>query len=838
MYPKPALPPKFHAPRVLSVASLNLPPARHAQQANAARDGIRSFRLELTMTMEDHILDHPRAMVLGEAAALARSSSVLLGYECIDIANDLESCGGCVDRSLDLNSTSGDGRDCSAIPNVDTFPTENHSALMPKRKALHHASPLVPATTLPRLVPQQRIRVPLACTVEARARRLVLLALRDISVQVAHLRTLKFALLAVSLPAAMSSGARHARLGPSTTSMVPLAAARVALVFTMFVNSQPGNTNCQACSNHTPFSNPGSPSCSAKKGSYAPSSSCNQASPSSCPASQPFPSSVARRAIRPPRCLKPGQKACALYSAAVGRSRSVLKGFECVSVDSDLWSCGGCVDRSLAGKQSQAGGRDCSAIPDVDTVECESGKCVIRSSQLNFTEPRVSERFNAQDAEIVFQSADDVKFYIHRQNLVACTEGFSPPDPATFDDVVHLSESSSTLELLFRFIYPEPQPDLEEIDFSVLIMLAEAAEKYQVYSAVNICSIHLTKRLPEQSEEILVHALKHSNRKIVARAAPLLLGRSLEDVLLKVPQPYQILWIRYHAQWSRVWAHSISCAPNAQELARDVCRQCGKLRHEYVIEAMSKLSTSIDMLRALDSVFSSSTMCSSCCGELSVMKSWRKSLEAEIKRIPSTNDLFFPGDDPSKGKKTEPDSPEVVHADGETPTRRISLGSGADIIFQSADGVLFELHQQNIKACAANLLPPEYDSLAPIQIPHASSTLRLLFRFLYPFPHPDLELTDFLTLELLSAAAEQYKIYPAIRVIDIRLSDALPLNLVQHTSTVMKHALRTNNRKLMDTSAPLLIEKPISDTAKLMASDVIIHWVCGASIQSLKLTVA
>ncbi|KAG5635397.1 hypothetical protein H0H81_011401 [Sphagnurus paluster] len=98
---------------------------------------------------------------------------------------------------------------------------------------------------------------------------------------------------------------------------------------------------------------------------------------------------------------------------------------------------------------------------------------------------------NLQDAEIVFQSSDGIRFRIHHLNLSLCSEGFSPPDHSTFDDVVLLTESSSTLDLLFRFIYPEPQPELEKLEFNDLALLAEASEKYQVYSAINTCTINL-----------------------------------------------------------------------------------------------------------------------------------------------------------------------------------------------------------------------------------------------------------------------------------------------------------------------------------------------------------
>jgi hypothetical protein len=97
----------------------------------------------------------------------------------------------------------------------------------------------------------------------------------------------------------------------------------------------------------------------------------------------------------------------------------------------------------------------------------------------------------SEDAEITFESSDRIRFKIHRDNLKACSGGFSPPGNATFDEVVQLPESSEILELLFQFIYPQRYPDLGSIEFDVLGKLTEAAEKYQVYSAMNLCRVHM-----------------------------------------------------------------------------------------------------------------------------------------------------------------------------------------------------------------------------------------------------------------------------------------------------------------------------------------------------------
>lgn len=67
--------------------------------------------------------------------------------------------------------------------------------------------------------------------------------------------------------------------------------------------------------------------------------------------------------------------------------------------------------------------------------------------------------------------------------------GFVPPEFETNNEIVHLTETAMTLELLFQFCYPNHRPDVEELEFDDLALLAEAAEKYQVIPAMNICKI-------------------------------------------------------------------------------------------------------------------------------------------------------------------------------------------------------------------------------------------------------------------------------------------------------------------------------------------------------------
>jgi hypothetical protein len=100
----------------------------------------------------------------------------------------------------------------------------------------------------------------------------------------------------------------------------------------------------------------------------------------------------------------------------------------------------------------------------------------------------------ASDSDITLQSSDAVLFEVHRKNLKVHSEGFAGADAISRSagkEVVPLSENSAVLELLLQYMYRQPQPDLKNVEFATLAALAEAAEKYQVYSATTICSVFM-----------------------------------------------------------------------------------------------------------------------------------------------------------------------------------------------------------------------------------------------------------------------------------------------------------------------------------------------------------
>ncbi|KAJ7434629.1 hypothetical protein B0H11DRAFT_1938394 [Mycena galericulata] len=129
--------------------------------------------------------------------------------------------------------------------------------------------------------------------------------------------------------------------------------------------------------------------------------------------------------------------------------------------------------------------------------------------------PEVSTLFHAADADITIQSSDGVLFKLHRKNLQVHSVVFADAESATLpengSEVVQLSETSEILDLLFQFMYPQLQPDLKTLEFRLLAGMAEAAEKYMVFSALTLCRMNMKDCIVQNALEVLNYAVKHGH---------------------------------------------------------------------------------------------------------------------------------------------------------------------------------------------------------------------------------------------------------------------------------------------------------------------------------------
>ena len=182
---------------------------------------------------------------------------------------------------------------------------------------------------------------------------------------------------------------------------------------------------------------------------------------------------------------------------------------------------------------------------------------------------------NSDDSEITFQSSDNILFKIHRKNLEASTGALSPDTFTTSDSmVVPLTEDAATLGLLFQYTYPGTHPLLDDIQFSLLDSLAEAAEKYEVSAARSVCHIRMrcvdfyigyeiatilkatcSLALREHPAEILRYAAKHDYPKLLSDVAVLTIGLPLVDVVSVLPPHLILTWVCMSCHLNSVESH-------------------------------------------------------------------------------------------------------------------------------------------------------------------------------------------------------------------------------------------------------------------------------------------
>ncbi|KAG7091682.1 hypothetical protein E1B28_010701 [Marasmius oreades] len=176
-------------------------------------------------------------------------------------------------------------------------------------------------------------------------------------------------------------------------------------------------------------------------------------------------------------------------------------------------------------------------FPETPIMSSESGRYT------------VSQRFDLPSSNITLQSSDRVLFKIHRINLEMYSRVFADAAATTAgaasDEIVMLSESSAVLEIMFQYMYLQPQPDLSSVEFEVLKELAEAVEKYEVYCAMSVCSHQMREHISEYPVDVMLYAIRHKYTDIMNESAVATLDIAPYSILSRVPHNVFEAWINY-----------------------------------------------------------------------------------------------------------------------------------------------------------------------------------------------------------------------------------------------------------------------------------------------------
>ncbi|KAF9052049.1 hypothetical protein BJ165DRAFT_929933 [Panaeolus papilionaceus] len=181
--------------------------------------------------------------------------------------------------------------------------------------------------------------------------------------------------------------------------------------------------------------------------------------------------------------------------------------------------------------------------------------------------------------DIILVSSDGTAISTHKANLGQFSNGFPPHAGSGGPDLpmeigqglieeVKLEEKGEVLRLLLRFMHHAHLPDLDVFPFKLVAQFAEAAEKYEVFSAVAASKKFMKtwakdRWCPRETAIlILFYALKHGYAQIANEAANHTRSFSVDAFLARaqeagVQHRHIIQWIRYRElfvkQVQRIW---------------------------------------------------------------------------------------------------------------------------------------------------------------------------------------------------------------------------------------------------------------------------------------------
>lgn len=159
------------------------------------------------------------------------------------------------------------------------------------------------------------------------------------------------------------------------------------------------------------------------------------------------------------------------------------------------------------------------------------------------------------ETDIVLVSSDGCRFGMHSKNLGEFSGGFPLHiTPADGEEVQMPDLDSKALTLFLQYVHHHRQPDLSNVPFKTLRELAEAVEKYDVYSATEICKAHMVLSVSDHCVEVFQYAAKHDYRKLMDDAALIAVqnkswNREISMRLYEYHPDIQVAWPRFNEHW-------------------------------------------------------------------------------------------------------------------------------------------------------------------------------------------------------------------------------------------------------------------------------------------------
>ncbi|KAJ3762778.1 hypothetical protein EV360DRAFT_66802 [Lentinula raphanica] len=198
----------------------------------------------------------------------------------------------------------------------------------------------------------------------------------------------------------------------------------------------------------------------------------------------------------------------------------------------------------------------------------------------------VSDHPRFKTGNVTFQSSDGIIFRIDQWRLEFMAEGFPLDISCRPDEVVPFDADSTTLEILFTFLYPSRDiPDIGALPFDKLVKLLKVADKHAFLAAMELSLSHLQKYVQTWPLRILTLAGMHNNRTLLAALAPHLVNVIPEVIeIVGFSAELRDKWKAYRDKWEKTVLAS-------KETLNEHGNQCCFWRnciHPYLITKISE----------------------------------------------------------------------------------------------------------------------------------------------------------------------------------------------------------------------------------------------------------
>ncbi|TFK67448.1 hypothetical protein BDN72DRAFT_822344 [Pluteus cervinus] len=247
--------------------------------------------------------------------------------------------------------------------------------------------------------------------------------------------------------------------------------------------------------------------------------------------------------------------------------------------------------------------------------------------------------------DVIIQSSDGLLHGAHSRNLELYSGAFpstSFASPADCEvNILELTETSEVVVLMLKYVHNRQQPNSEEIKFEVMVDLAEAVEEYQIYSAMEVCRLHMKNAAVLHPMDVLAWAARHGYMEIADLAAPGTLGLTLESVWRSLGPAPMASWIFYREPYMQAIREASQRPelPNHRVNNRDVPCDWNSRYQKPTLEILSELMKDPQRIHTVNTWGREKIPppgCDICTGQsVSPMIDWLNSLANKARTIPA-----------------------------------------------------------------------------------------------------------------------------------------------------------------------------------------------------------